>query len=309
MNIAITGIAGYLGRTIANRLLGIESYRIFGVDLRVPDSPQPPDFEKLDVRSPALERFFKDRSIQTVIHLAFAMPPVRNIRAAYNVDVIGTRNVLECALRAGVRKLIVAGSTTSYGAYPDNPEKLTEESPLRGIPGYYYSDHKIQVEGLCREFVKSHPGMDITVMRMCYIYGPGVDTAYSRQLSAKSVYLFKGFDPPLQFLHEEDLGEAFALAAAKECAGVYNVTPDDAVRLSDAVQSAGRTVKWVEMKPGALAVAKMLSELRIMHTPVSAWEYWKHRWVADNRRFKTDFGFSPRYGSMEAFLSAYGAKP
>lgn len=306
MNIAITGMSGYLGRIIATRLADEGSVRLFGMDVKASTSlPDNCILKILDIRSPELKQFFVGHSIDTVIHLAFAIHPVRNLKKAYDIDVNGTRNLLECAAQADVKKVIIASSTTVYGAYPDNPEWLTEGSPLRGAPGYYYSDDKITVEKFCEDFTRAHPAMTVTILRMCYIYGPHVDTAYSRQMSAKKVHLFEGFDPPMQFLHEDDLAEAFYLAATKSHAGVFNVTPDDVVPFSEAVKSAGNTVEWVRLNPGVLAFINLLYKLRIMDIPVVAWNYWKYRWTASNEKFKTTFGFSPRYSSRAAFLSRY----
>lgn len=261
--------------------------------------------EILDIRSPELNQFFVRHAIDTVIHLAFAMSPVRNLKKAYDIDVNGLRNLLDCAARANVKQVIVASSTTVYGAYPDNPEWLTEESPLRGAPGYYYSDDKITVEKLSEDFARAHPAMTVTILRMCYIYGLHVNTAYSRQMSAKKVKLFEGFDPPMQFLHEDDLAEAFHLAVAKSHAGIFNLTPDDAVPFSEAVKSAGNSIEWIKLNPGLLVFINLLYKLRIIDIPVAAWNYWRYPWAASNEKFKTTFGFSPKYSSKAAFLSRY----
>ena len=47
----------------------------------------------------------------------------------YDIDVNGTQNVLEAASAAGVEHLLVASSTTAYGAFPDNPVPLTGGAP------------------------------------------------------------------------------------------------------------------------------------------------------------------------------------
>ena len=50
----------------------------------------------------------------------------------YDIDVNGTQAVLQAASEAGVKQVLVTSSATAYGAWPDNPEPIAEDWPVRG---------------------------------------------------------------------------------------------------------------------------------------------------------------------------------
>ena len=146
--LAITGSSGYLGRLMVSSLEEEPQVtQILGLDLV--DTPyRSVKFKHLsvDTRSPQLAGVLKDYRIVTVLHLAWIFNPIHSSRTMYDVDVNGSKNVLESCRDAGVEHVVIFGSTTAYGAHPDNPDWLTEESPLRGNRDFAYAWHKALVE-------------------------------------------------------------------------------------------------------------------------------------------------------------------
>ena len=53
--------------------------------------------------------------------------------------------------------LLVASSTTAYGAWPDNPVPIPEEHPVRGLPAYEYARDKTEIDRLCQLWAAQHP--------------------------------------------------------------------------------------------------------------------------------------------------------
>jgi UDP-glucose 4-epimerase len=308
MNIAITGIAGYFGHIILRRLSEERNVKIVGIDIVEPKSlMNKGEFFKVDVRDPQIVVILGENTIDVMVHLVFIMPPAHNRREAYDINVNGTRNVLDACYKANVKKIIIASSTAVYGAHVDNPDWLTEDSPLRGNPEYYYSADKMEVEQLCSQFAKAHSAITMTILRPCDVYGPDAHYALARVFDRKRVYLFEGFDPQYQFLHEDDLAEAFLLAIQKDTGGVFNVTPDGTLSLSEAAMLAGKEVGWVRltrMMDIAMRVMALLHLLDLETSP-AARDIWKYRWTASNERIKREFGFHPQYTSREAFASKY----
>lgn len=312
MNIAITGIAGYFGQIILRRLIKEENVTIVGIDIVKPKVlTDKVEFFKVDVRDLQIVDILRENSIDVVVHLVFLMPPVHNRSKAYDINVNGTRNVLDACGKANVNKIIVASSTAVYGAYPDNPDWLTEDSPLRGNPEYYYCSDKIEVEQRCSQFAKEHPEITMTILRPCDVYGPNANFMLSRVFERKRVYLFEGFDPHYQFLHEDDLAEAFVLAIEKDNHGVFNVTPDGTLRLSEAAGLAGKEVSWVQQPTRIMDIAmRVMAALHLLdfETSPAARDIWKYRWAASNEKIKRELGFRPTYTSREAFASRYVQK-
>lgn len=306
MNVAITGISGYMGQKLLSRLLQDPDIKITGIDMKKVLLPLGHQFYQFDVRNLKIKEILKEENIETIIHLAFLMPPFKNKKLAYSINVEGTKNILNASSHTGIKKIIIPSSTVVYGANPDNPPFLKESSPYRGNPEYYYYHDKVEVEKLCLSFFRSHPEMDYIIFRMCELYGPEVDMDYSRVLEKKNVYLFEGFDPAYQFLHEEDMIECYYTAVKKnKIKGVFNLVPDDVINLSEAAQVAGGRVKWSKLTPFLMKICDLFYKLNLFKTPVSSFSYWQYRWTASNEKLKRDFGFKPKYTSLQALKSKY----
>src|SRR5690606_33786171 len=100
-----------------------------------------------------------------VVHLAsIVTPPKGSTRALeYEVDVTGTRNVLDACLAHGVRRLVVTSSGAAYGYHADNPVPLTEDCPIRGNEEFAYSHHKRLVEEMLAAARRDHPQLEQVV--------------------------------------------------------------------------------------------------------------------------------------------------
>ena len=64
------------------------------------------------------------------VHLAFAIFGGREETRRINLE--GSRNVFEAAIKAGVKRLVYASSVAAYGFHPENPQPLTEDGAGRG---------------------------------------------------------------------------------------------------------------------------------------------------------------------------------
>ena len=145
--ILVTGAAGLVGRSLVAKLPEGEG-EVIASDLRRGDLPPDIAFETLDVTGDDPERVIANHQPEVIVHLASIVtpPPGMGRDAAFAVDVTGTRNVLDAALRHGVRRIVVTSSGAAYGYHPDNPVPLRESDPRRGNPEFAYADHKRQVE-------------------------------------------------------------------------------------------------------------------------------------------------------------------
>src|SRR6185369_1192450 len=145
--IALTGVHGVAGEALVRRLEADErTQRLVLLDRRAPALPlRATTFHGIDVTATladvALAETLARERVDTVIHAAFHDRPRRDLEAAHELEVLGTRALFRAiadnARHAGtIANVVVLGTTMSYGALPDNPQYLEEDLPLRGGAGY-----------------------------------------------------------------------------------------------------------------------------------------------------------------------------
>lgn len=302
MRVAITGAAGYIGRQVIQQLEKEQCEAIIGISRRTWNHPfSTLDYHSLDVRSPALSDLLAKKDVDAVIHLAFVVTPLHDEQEMHSINIDGTRNLLEAAARAEVDKVIVTSSTMVYGAWPDNPTYLTEDAPLRGHPTYYYNRDKIAVEHLCREFQKQHPDIILTILRPCLVLGPTVDQFYSRLLNWPLLPLVGKSNPPLQFVHEEDVARAYQHFLQKDIGGTFNITGSGTMTWKEVVEAAGK--RTVRLPPALLyPLVSLLWRLHLIEIPPQVLDFIRYPWVASNEKAKKA-GFVPQYSTRETLAS------
>ncbi len=304
--IGVTGVSGYLGRALLPLLdSDPQVEKVVGVDLRDPPFSLKLEFHRLDVRDVLLYRLLE--GLDTVVHLAFILDPIRDEELMRSVNVGGTENLLRAAERAGVRKLVILSSATVYGAHPDNPVPLTEESPLRANRDFPYAWQKLEVERVAESFAREHPEVVVTVLRPAIVFGPGVQNFISRSLlEAPRVFTVRGYNPPMQFLHEEDAARAIHLAIRKDLPGAYNVAPDGWLQAREVLELVGKG--RVELPEGvAFALAERLYRIGLLESPPGELHFIMHPWVISNSRFR-QAGWEPAHSNAEALLAAARSK-
>ena len=227
MRLAITGSSGYLGRLMVSSLEDESQVtQILGLDLvDTPYCSAKFKYLRMDTSSPQVAQVIKDHGIDTVLHMAWIFNPVHSSTTTYDVDVNGSKNVLESCREAGVEHIVIPGGTTVYGAHPDNPDWLTEKSPIRGNKDFPYSRHKALVEEFCDGFEKDNPQIAMTRLRACIVLGKNVDNFMKTLILMRGLKhaIVRNSYPQMQFLHEDDTVSLLKLAILQRPRGVYNV--------------------------------------------------------------------------------------
>src|SRR5665811_2216711 len=130
--VAMTGCSGYIGSHLLRFMdESADVERIVGVDVNECRYSTPKmEFHKLDVRDPSITDLFIRNGVDTVVHLAFIVNPLHDDALMHDIDVNGARNVLSATSACGAGHLVLASSSSAFGALPDNPEWLTEKDHL-----------------------------------------------------------------------------------------------------------------------------------------------------------------------------------
>lgn len=183
--ILVTGHAGFIGSSLVSKLLK-DGYRVVGVDnyndyydvakkeKNVREFKGNRSFVEYrgDVRDlDLLKKVFDQEQIEVVIHLAAragVRPSLLDPDLYYEVNVGGTKNLLNLSKKYRVRQFVFASSSSVYG----NQEKIPfSESDVLSDPVSPYAETKIIGEKLCDNFAKK-TGISTTVLRFFTVYGP-----------------------------------------------------------------------------------------------------------------------------------------
>lgn len=302
--IVMTGSSGVYGRALLRAIRrSIPDARVLGLDRRPAESPQPDSFWQGDIRHPEAAAAIHDFRPDTVIHLAYAVQPGRDLRAMESVNVDGARAVLKATAACGATRLLVASSGTVYGAWPDNPPLCDETTPLRPRPDYYYSHHKGIVERDVAAFAAVHPQVAVAWTRPAIICGPGVSNFLTDIfLTVPCMVLPDGRDTPLQFVHEDDVARGTLAILVHGGRGGFNISPEDALTQRQLAEAMGiPALSLPFFLVNALARTWWTLRLPWITTPPGLVHYLRHPWVMTSHRLKAECGFVCTYSSWQAF--------
>jgi len=237
-----------------------------------------------------------------MIHTAYVLPPIHNKQLMEDINVGGTRNVLKACARAKVEQVLYTSSSTAYGFHPDNDKSLTEDSPLRGNADFTYSKNKREIEKAIPEWIKDSSGMSLTILRPCFVVGPGFDNPLSRYLGKKIVFL-PFHTEPMQFVHENDLVRIIYLALRDKKDGVFNVGGDGTISFTEMVKKLGGILIPLPDKLLSFfnAIAWSLHLSFLSEFPNPALNMIRYPWVVNSDKLKRQLGFTYTYTTLEAF--------
>ncbi len=296
VSIVVTGASGAVGKRVISLLVEqAETDRIVAIDRRRPAlEREGVESHQLDLMTDDLEPAME--GCDSVIHLA--EDHSRRSDAAAAVATLD--RVLTAADNVGCRHLVLLSSALVYGAYPDNPVPLTETHPIRPIPALAHATIKAGLEARAEAW-RAESGAKVAVLRPAAALSDGDSSWIGAALRAATAVRSEQVDPPVQFLHHDDLASALVLAARRQLDSVYNVAPDGwigaelfrALRGEAAVRLPERLSEWRLRAAKSLADRNLLDGLE----PYVSWP-----WVVSNDRLRA-VGWKPAYSNEAAFVA------
>jgi UDP-glucose 4-epimerase len=306
MRALVTGVAGFVGSTLAEQLLG-EGADVRGIDCFTDYYPRAikernlaqlltrPGFRFVEssLQAADLPALLTDRT--HVFHLA-AQAGVRKSWgrdfAVYTVNnVEATQVLLEAALASGsLEKLVYASSSSVYG---DNVAIPMREDALPQ-PVSPYGVTKLAAEQLCNLYYVNH-GVPAVSLRYFTVYGPRQrpDMAFHKFLTAaikgEPIRVFGDGEQTRDFTFVADAVSATISAARRGVPGrVYNIGGGSRVSVNEVLEMIGR----VSGRPPAVATeSTQKGDMR--HT------------FADTELARTDLGFRPTVSLQEGLTAEY----
>ncbi|HJO22142.1 MAG: NAD-dependent epimerase/dehydratase family protein [Myxococcota bacterium] len=299
--ILITGISGGHGRLLARRLL--ESYEVCGVDIQDWEAaPRGIEFYRVDLRKRKFEDVIRTAMPTAIVHLGMVRHFHSGARTRHDVNVRGTQQLLDHCIHHGVQKLVVVSSGYVYGAFPENPYNMDEDSPLSASRSYAAIRDLVEMDALASAFLWRYPHIRTCVLRPVNTLGRSVHSLIAQYFRQHRIPTVMGFDPMLQFIHEEDVSEAIALALEHGLQGVFNVVGPGEVPLHTAIQEiGGQALSLPEfvMRP---LFARLFAMGAIAYPP-AAIDYLKFPITLSGERFVEATNFRPLFGLEEIFQS------
>lgn len=301
--VLVTGSSGYLGSQTVAGLAARADLAVIALDVREPATRLPGvTYEIADIRAPEVDAIVGRHQPDVVVHLASIVTPGKNSNRAfeYDVDVNGTRNLLQACVSHGVRRLIVSSSGAAYGYHADNPEWLTEDDPVRGNDVFAYSCHKRLVEEMLADYRASHPELEQIVFRIGTILGPTVRNQITDLFEKPKILAIAGSDSPFVFIHDQDVVGAILHGIDSRATGIFNVAGDGKLTI---FEIAGRLGKSCRVLPAGLLKTALwvLKKLNLTQYGPEQLDFLRYRPVLLNTRLKNEFGYTPRLSSAQVF--------
>jgi len=239
MRIAVTGAGGYIGSRLVRFLKndfevvpvvhskkGLDNERIADVT----------DFESLNN---AL------KNCDYVVHLAAISRPgacEEDKDLAYQINVQGTKNVLEACKENRVKGFLLASTIYVYGK--SEKVKTEEDEPN---PENWYAETKLMAEKTCEKYRKFFP---VTILRFSFIYGPGQEGSVASDFIEKirannELEMLSSKEQVLGLLNVEDALNAIKKSIELKPDTVLNISPEKKTSLEEL---AGAIMKLLDKK-------------------------------------------------------------
>lgn len=251
--VLITGVTSTLGRQLAEKLMYDKKVaHVMGMAV----DPMPYYFEDFnpkrftykrvnilkarELKNLFLSEDFRNIEIDTVVHLAFHHRPEFFSRDKHELNVEGTKQLLDhCLADTKIRKFIFKSSATVYKVRPFNPVRLREEDDLN-----FDSDchpvirDMVDAEMLCR-VAMDNKHMQIVVLRPSATIGRNQHGYFNTLLESPVTMRVMGFNPMVNLIHVKDVVRAIQLAIHKNVKGIFNIGGKETAPISDLARLAG----------------------------------------------------------------------
>ncbi len=306
----VTGVARRLGGRFVRRIQrdpGVD--RVIGVDVVRPEhSLGGAGFVQADIRQPTIARVLAESGADTVVHMDVTGTPLGSgsRMSVKETNVIGTMQLLgACQKAPGVKRLVVKSSTNVYGSAPRDPAVFTESTAAKSLPSGGFAKDAVEVEGYVRGFARRRPDVAVCVLRFANILGPGAETPLASYFELPVLPTVFGYDPRLQFVHEDDVIEVLRIASHEPArgtlnSGTFNIAGDGVLLLSQCSRRLGRPTVPL-LLPAVTWAGSLVRTLGMTDFSPEQIRLLTHGRVVSTTLMRETLGFSPAYTTAGTF--------
>lgn len=290
--VLITGAAGFFGSALVQQAVA-EGFTVTATSRTERMKFPGVDFIPADILNvSSLSKTFQN--VDCVCHvagLAHIFNEAEVLQAPfYAVNVKGTENVAQAAIKNGVKNFVFISSVSVYGGSAQGSDETAQCQP-QGL----YAESKLQAERRLVELCQS-AGMNLAILRLATLYGEGDPGNVARLIQAidRGKFIWVGRGENLKsLLHRDDAARACTAVISKPLPGIniYNVSAP-ASKMKDIVAAIafalGKDVpSWSVPTAFALNVAKTVRYLSLNNRRLTALHATLQKWLADDH-YSTD---------------------
>lgn len=296
MKIIITGGAGFIGSHLCDKFIG-EGHEVVCLDnflsgnlTNVRHLLDYRNFKlvKGDVRDfEILEKIVRD--VEVIFHLAAQIHVDRSYvepRLTYDINVMGTQNILELARLNDIKKVIHASTSEVYGSsfyYP-----MDEKHPLNAP--HPYGASKIAADRMCYAYIQTY-GMNVSIMRLFNVFGPRQrDIGYGGVISIFTRRVLNGATPIIYGDGQQTRDYTYIADAVQ----AYYLAFKHAEPINEPVNfGSGKEVTVVDLANKIIDYSGRTDVRKPVHVAARPGEV--KRLIADNTRARELLGWKPEY--------------
>jgi UDP-glucose 4-epimerase len=298
----VTGMSGGLSQ-IVGRELAARGLEVIGVDYRPFAAPL--DFVSksyvANYNKTRIEDVFRRHRPGLVLHLGRVGNLKESMGKRFDLNVLGSRKVMDLALKYGVRRLVVLSTFHIYGAHPHNHTPIGEEDPLRAGTEFPQIGDAIQLDAQALLWTYRNPEVRTALLRPCNVIGPAIQNSMSRFLRQRALPSMLGFNPMVQVIHADDLARAILAVADADAIGVYNVAGDVPLPWREVLRLAGGRVLPVPSSFAELWLRVGAAFTRTL--PPYLLRFFMYPCVISDAALRKTFAWEPCIGNAEAIRS------
>ena len=305
--VVVTGAHGSVGRRVVARLAEQHpTVSVVAIDKHAPPAPYASVTTKqVDLADADLGALFS--GADAVVHLASVVAAGTLKEAEVELETALLHRVLDALSTAVVPHLVVMSSAMVYGAWKDNPVPLTEDAPARPNPDFEWALHRHRLEKLAQQWGQG-PGRSVTVLRPAAVVAEDRLSRAAHTLRAARSGVTADGDPPVQYLHADDLASAVVTAVSGSYDGILNVAPDGWIPPDTLAALEGPRPRLRVPSHLARALSALRWRWGLAPTPPGVVPYTTHPWVVANDRLRA-LGWRAAHSNEEAWVVSHEPHP
>ena len=240
--IVITGSESFIGKTLISQLQSTD-YEIIGFDSLEPTNPTY-EFHQIDIRNPEINKLIPVDT-DVLIHLAALSrdPDCKNKAIeCFDVNVMGTLNLIKAAQLQNVKQFIFASSEWVYDKFIDSEEKNEDsEINIKNHNSEYALSKLVTESNLHQQY--NNGFCNVTILRFGIIYGPRKSNwsaveSILHQVKTQENVSVGSLKTGRRFVHVSDITRGITHSFGLEGFNIINLTGNQINTLKDIIDTS-----------------------------------------------------------------------